>query len=65
MISGMECIVKIFANVCCDVMAFFDIDGSNPVLLLYSVCIKTINFVKHLDFIQCHAIVCTRVPQLL
>ncbi len=58
MISGMECVVKICANVCCVVTAFFDIDGSNPVPLLYSVCIKMIDFVKSLDFIQWHAIVC-------
>jgi hypothetical protein len=58
MISGMECVVKICANVCCVVTAFFDIDGSNPVPLLYSVCIKTIEIVKSLDFIQWHAIVC-------
>jgi hypothetical protein len=64
MISGMECVVKICANVCCVVTAFFDITGSNPVLLLYSMCIKTIDFVKSLDFIQCHAIVRTQVPQL-
>ena len=64
MISGMECVVKICANVCCVVTAFVDIDGSNPVPLLYSVCIKTIDFVKSLDFIQWHAIVRARVPQL-
>jgi hypothetical protein len=64
MISGMECVVKICANICCVVTAFFDIDGSNPVPLLYSVCIKTIDFVKSLDFIHWHAIVRARVPQL-
>jgi hypothetical protein len=64
MITGMECIVKICTNVCCIVTALFDIEGSNPILLLYSVCIKTINFVKSLDFIQWHAIVHARVPQL-
>jgi hypothetical protein len=64
MISRMECIVKICANICCVVTAFFDIDGSNPVPLLYSVCIKTIDFVKSLNFIQWHAIVRARVPQL-
>jgi hypothetical protein len=64
MISGMECVVKICANVCCVVTAFFDIDGTNPVPLLYSVCIKTIEFLKSLDFIQWHAIVRARVPQL-
>ena len=64
MITGMKCIVKICANVCCIVTALFDIDGSNPVLLLYNVCIKTIDFVKSLDLIQWHVIVHTRVPQL-
>jgi hypothetical protein len=63
-ISGMECVIKICANVCCVITAFFDIDGSNPVPVPYSVCIKTIDFVKSLDFIQWHAIVRARVPQL-
>ncbi len=58
MISGMEWVVKICANVCCVVTAFSDINGSNPVPLLYSVCIKMIDFVKSLNFIQWHAIVC-------
>jgi hypothetical protein len=60
----MECIVKICVNVSCVVTAFFDIDGSNPVTLLYSVCIKTIDYVKHLDFIQWHVTVSARVLQL-
>jgi hypothetical protein len=64
MISGIECIVKIFTNVCCVVTAFFDIDGSNTVQFLYSMCIKTVNFVKHLKFIQWHATICACVPQL-
>jgi hypothetical protein len=64
MITGMECIVKICTNVCCVVTALFDIDGSNPVLLLHSMCIKTIDFVKSLDFIQWHAIVHACFPQL-
>jgi hypothetical protein len=64
MISRMECVVKICANVCCVVTTLFDIDGSNPVLLLFSMCIKMINFVKNLDFIQWHGIVCARVSQL-
>ncbi len=64
MITGMECIIKICANVCCVVTALFDIDGSNPVPILYSMCIKTIDFVKSLDFIQWHAIMHARVPQL-
>jgi hypothetical protein len=64
MIYGMECIVKICTNVCCVVTALFDVDGSNSVPLLFSMCIKTISFVKSLDFIQWHAIVCAQVPQL-
>ncbi len=64
MISRMECVIKICANVCCVITAFFDIDGSNPVSLLYSVCIKTIDFVKSLNIIQWHAIIRARVPQL-
>jgi hypothetical protein len=63
-ISRMECVVKIWANVCCVITVFFDFDGSNPVPLLYSVCIKTIDFVKSLNFIQWHAIVRAQVPQL-
>jgi hypothetical protein len=63
-ISRMECIIKICTNVCCVVTAFFDINRSNPVSLLYSMCIKMINFVKHLDFIQWCAIVCTGILQL-
>ncbi len=64
MITGMECIIKICANVCCVITALFDIDCSNPVLLLYSVCIKPIDFVKRLNFIKWHAIVHAHVPQL-
>ena len=64
MITGMECVVKICANVCCTITALFDIDRTNPVPLFYSVCIKTIDFVKSLDFIKWHATVQTRVPQL-
>jgi hypothetical protein len=64
MITGMECVVKICANVCCTITALFDIDRSNPVPLFYNVCIKMIDFVKSLDFIKWHATVHTRVPQL-
>ena len=64
MITGMECIVKICANVCCAINALFDINRNNPVPFFYNVCIKTIDFVKSLDFIKWHATVHTRVPQL-
>ena len=45
-IHSMDCIVKICANVCCVITALFDIRAGNPVPLLYSVCIKTIEVVK-------------------
>ncbi len=34
MISKMECVVKINANICCVITVFFDINGSNPVPLI-------------------------------
>ena len=51
-IHSMDCIVKICANVCCVITALFDIRAGNPVPLLYSVCIKTIEVVKHHEFIK-------------
>ncbi len=63
-ITSMECIVKICANVFCIITAFFDIRPGNPIPLLYSICIKTIEFIKNLDFICWHAEVCKDVPQL-
>jgi hypothetical protein len=63
-ITGMDCIVKICANICCVIMALFEIQPSNPVPLLYQVAIKTISFIKHLDFIHWHADVRESVPQL-
>jgi hypothetical protein len=64
-IASMECIVKICANVSCVITALFDIRPGNPIPLLYSICIKTIKFIKNLDFICWHAEVCEDVPQLL
>jgi hypothetical protein len=64
MITGMVCILKICANICCIITALFHIDGNNPVPILYSVCIKTIDFVNHLDLIQWHASVRNCIPQL-
>ncbi len=63
-ITRMECVVKICANVCCTITALFDIDHNKPVPLFYNVCIKTIDFVKSLNFIKWHATVHTCVPQL-
>ncbi len=63
-ITSMVCIIKICANVCCVTMAFFDIRPGNPIPLLYSICIKTIEFIKNLDFIRWHAEVRKDVPQL-
>ena len=63
-IQNMECIVKICANVCCVITAIFDIRAGNPIPLLYSTCVKTIEVIKHPDFIKWHAEVCSKVPQL-
>jgi hypothetical protein len=54
-IQNMECIVKICANICCVITAIFDIRTGNPIPFLYSVCIKTIEVIKHPDFIKWHA----------
>ncbi len=63
-ITSMECIVKIGANVCCVITAFFNIRPGNPVPLLYSICMKTIEFIQNLAFICWHAEVRKDVPQL-
>jgi hypothetical protein len=63
-IQNMECIVKICANICCVIIAIFDIRARNPIPLLYSVCIKTIEVIKHPEFIKWHAEVREKVPQL-
>jgi hypothetical protein len=63
-IHSMDCIVKICANVCCVITALFDIRAGKPVPLLYSVCIKTIEVVKHPEFIKWHSEVHDKVPQL-
>ena len=63
-IHSMDCIVKICANVCCVINALFDIWAGKPVPLLYSVCIKTIEVVKHPEFIKWHSEVHDKVPQL-
>ena len=63
-IHDMDCIVKICVNVCCMITALFDIWAGNPVPLLYSVCIKTIEVVKHPAFIKWHNEVHDKVLQL-
>jgi len=62
-ISGMECIVKICVNVSCVVTVFL-ISMAVTQFRFSIVCTKTIDFVKHLDFIQWHVTVSARVPQL-
>jgi hypothetical protein len=64
-ITSMDCIIKISANMCCIAMALFDIQPGNPVPVLYSTCIKMIEFIKHLDFIRWHVDLKENVPQLL
>jgi hypothetical protein len=46
------------------ITAIFDIRAGNPTPLLYSVCIKTIEVIKHPYFIKWHAKVREEVPQL-
>jgi hypothetical protein len=64
-ISNMNCIVKVCANICCMITALFDVQTGNPVPLLYSVCIKMIEVIKHSAFIKWHNDVHGKVPQLL
>jgi len=63
-IQNMECILEIWANICSVITAIFDIRAGNPIPLLYSVCIKTIEVIKHPEFIKWHAEVREKVPQL-
>ncbi len=63
-ISNMDCIVKVWVNICCMITALFDIWMGNPIPLLYSVCIKTIDIIKHPEFIKWHNNVHGKVPQL-
>jgi hypothetical protein len=63
-ITTMDCIVKICTNICCIITAFFDIRPGNPVPLLYAICIKTFECIKHPEFTKWHNDVSNRVPQL-
>jgi hypothetical protein len=63
-ISNMDCIVKICTNIYCVVTALFDIRAENPVPLLYTICINTIEVIKHPEFIRWHNDVHDKVPQL-
>ncbi len=63
-ISNMDCIVKVCANICCVIAAHFDVRMGNPVPLLYSICIKTIEVIKHPEFIKWHNDVHGKIPQL-
>jgi len=49
---------------CCVTTALFDIRAGNPVPLLYSICIKTIEVIKHPNFIKWYTEVHDKVPQL-
>ncbi len=60
----MDCIVKVCTNICCVITALFDVWTGNPVPLLYSICIKTIEVIKHPEFIKWHNNIHGKVPQL-
>jgi hypothetical protein len=63
-ITSMDCIVKIYVNLCCVITVLFDILPGNSVPFLYKICIKTIGFIKHLDFIRWYEDVRKSIPQL-
>ena len=63
-INNMDCMIKICANVCCVITALFYVWTENPVPLLYSICIKTIEVIKHSKFIKWYNDVHDKVPQL-
>ncbi len=60
----MDCIIKIWAKVCCVITALFDVRPGNPVPLLYAIYIKTVESIKHPGFIKWHTDISNRVPQL-
>ncbi len=48
-IESMQCIVRVVANICGFVRAFFDVEkGSKP--FIYQLCIKTIDCITQQDF---------------
>ena len=57
-------LAKVNAHCCSIITAIFGIQAGNPIPLLYSVCIKTIEVTKHLEFLKWHAEVHKQVPQL-
>ncbi len=63
-ISNKDCIVKICTNRCCVITALFNVIPGNPIPLLYAICIKMIECIKHAEFIKWHKDVSNRVPQL-
>jgi hypothetical protein len=63
-ITTMDCIVKICTKVCCVITALFDVRPGNPISLLYAICIKLVECIKHPEFIKWHNNISNRVPQL-
>ena len=54
-IEGIDCIVKICANICGFIRSFFDIEkGKRPII--YDLCVKTIDCITHQEFNRWHAV---------
>ena len=53
-IDGIDCIVKICANICGFIRSFFDIEqGQRP--LIYDMCVNTIDCITNQEFTRWHA----------
>ena len=62
-IESMQCIVRIAANVCGFVRAFFDVEkGMQP--FIYQLCIKTIDCITQQEFTRWYNANKSRMPHL-
>ena len=53
-VKGIDCIVKICANICGFIRSFFDVEsGQRP--LIYDMCVNTIDCITHQEFARWHA----------
>jgi hypothetical protein len=53
-VEGIDCIVKICANICGFIRSFFDVEsGQRP--LIYDMCVNTIDCITHQEFARWHA----------
>jgi len=53
-IEGIDCIVKICANICGFIRSFFDVEkGKRPII--YDLCVRTIDCITHQEFNRWHS----------